>query len=1005
MKPRFSVFTILAVLCVINQPALLFAEGASSVPNAATGPSWTPAGFGGAGNFDGVFFDPQQPGVVYATSDVTGVFRSTDHGDHWEMRSAGLGNYEISSFAVDPFDANTLYAGAGALADSKLAGIYVSHDAGLTWQHLASTFNHQITFRRYRTLDAIAPDPTQPGVLLSGSRQSGLWRSTDHGQSWTQVYAAPLTDAPLFNLYDDDPPAPYPAPVAQVVFDPVNPQIVYAGLDGFGVIKSLDGGLQWQPVSNGLPAQAAVKSLTAGINQVLYAAVGPAGVYKSSNGGATWQPVNGGLPALDQYERTWAQGIVVHPTNPGIAHLTLASWDSANAWKTTDGGATWIPTPTDLDHIVPDPVHNPTHVWQFTGPDGLYYPSKWAWQMAMDPHDPNRLFYVTFWDIVRSEDGGGHWAHVIRGAQNTCVTDVQVDDHRPAGQPPRIFAAHMDAGLLASTDFGATWTAILPSQATAGDSSVTGHSWRLAIARNGNDRSYYLSHEPWDRNQARLLRSSDGVNWTVVFSRPWIVGDSWMTGALAGVAVDPATPTTVYVTQGGGQVWTSTQSGDPGTWAPTPAQPLAESGAATFTQALAVDAQHRIFAGTINSGLWRSTDGGSQWQRVLEEQGTIWQVVAAADAVYAATGDSNLYGSRDGGATWDPLMAYSDADDGDGVGQQGRAIAVDPRNSQHLLFGRTDPWHHADAGAGLVESWDGGATWQPANEGLRNLSVNSLAFSAAGELFAGTSCGGVWRRAAAYTLTINEASAGSGTVTGTGIYCGGDCTESYASGTTVTLTATPANGSTFTGWSGACSGTGACTITMDAAKSVTATFTPVATVFRTVAGTISWFYAAAFSRTPIPHSGLPDYGDIGGLAFWTQTYLAGEGALAVYRGNVYAIADFIVVSGEFQARYPASLTHEQFVTALYNNMLGRAPDAGGLAFWVGQLTSGASRGRVLADFTNSDENRNVNPLRKTALESYIVFIDADGDKVMTPEEAAVWLAEHPDLDGAIVDRN
>jgi hypothetical protein len=34
-----------------------------------------------------------------------------------------------------------------------------------------------------------------------------------------------------------------------------------------------------------------------------------------------------------------------------------------------------------------------------------------------------------------------------------------------------------------------------------------------------------------------------------------------------------------------------------------------------------------------------------------------------------------------------------------------------------------------------------------------------------------------------------------------------------------------------------------------------------------------------------------------------------------------------------------------------------------------------------------------------------VFIDADGDKVMTPEEAAVWLAEHPDLDGAIVDRN
>jgi hypothetical protein len=66
---------------------------------------------------------------------------------------------------------------------------------------------------------------------------------------------------------------------------------------------------------------------------------------------------------------------------------------------------------------------------------------------------------------------------------------------------------------------------------------------------------------------------------------------------------------------------------------------------------------------------------------------------------------------------------------------------------------------------------------------------------------------------------------GTGTVTGTGINCPGDCSESYAHNTVVALTATPGTGFTFTGWSGACSGTGACNVTMNLLKSVTATFT------------------------------------------------------------------------------------------------------------------------------------------------------------------------------------
>ena len=77
-----------------------------------------------------------------------------------------------------------------------------------------------------------------------------------------------------------------------------------------------------------------------------------------------------------------------------------------------------------------------------------------------------------------------------------------------------------------------------------------------------------------------------------------------------------------------------------------------------------------------------------------------------------------------------------------------------------------------------------------------------------------------------FTLTVAKSGAGTGTVTSTpsGISCGTTCSASFASGAVVSLTASPDSGSTFAGWSGACSGTGACSVTMDAAKSVSANF-------------------------------------------------------------------------------------------------------------------------------------------------------------------------------------
>ena len=111
LKPAFGLFVLIYL-------GLLLVAQAAAAPQTPSSPgnksAWQGIGFGGAGNFAGIHFDSSRPGVVYATSDVGGIFRSTDYGVTWEARNSGLGNLEVSSFAIDPFDSNTLYAGVGA---------------------------------------------------------------------------------------------------------------------------------------------------------------------------------------------------------------------------------------------------------------------------------------------------------------------------------------------------------------------------------------------------------------------------------------------------------------------------------------------------------------------------------------------------------------------------------------------------------------------------------------------------------------------------------------------------------------------------------------------------------------------------------------------------------------------------------------------------------------------------------------------------------------------------
>ena len=76
------------------------------------------------------------------------------------------------------------------------------------------------------------------------------------------------------------------------------------------------------------------------------------------------------------------------------------------------------------------------------------------------------------------------------------------------------------------------------------------------------------------------------------------------------------------------------------------------------------------------------------------------------------------------------------------------------------------------------------------------------------------------------------------------------------------------------------------------------------------------------------------------------------------RYGMDTLASSFLDSAEFTERYGSDVTDEKFVTTLYQNVLGRAPDTSGLKYWLGQLTSGAeTRYEALLGFAESVENK------------------------------------------------
>jgi Ca2+-binding RTX toxin-like protein len=107
------------------------------------------------------------------------------------------------------------------------------------------------------------------------------------------------------------------------------------------------------------------------------------------------------------------------------------------------------------------------------------------------------------------------------------------------------------------------------------------------------------------------------------------------------------------------------------------------------------------------------------------------------------------------------------------------------------------------------------------------------------------------------------------------------------------------------------------------------------------AGSVYRIYSAMFNRAP----------DDAGLGFWIKALDSGAKPVDISQG--------FINSAEFVSLYGANASDETFVKALYNNVLHRNPDEGGMAFWVNALHSGGTRSETLVGFSDSAENIDV----------------------------------------------
>ncbi len=296
---------------------------------------------------------PQQRDVYYFGGTGGGVWKTIDGGRSWRNVSDGFFGGSIGAVAVSEWDPNVIYAGGGEKTVrgnvSHGDGVWKSTDAGKTWRHAGLADARQIPRLRIHPRDPDLVYAAVLGHLFGPNEMRGVYRSRDGGRSWQRVLFVNRDAGAVDLVLDPTNPRVLYATTWRVRR---RPWTLESGGPGSGLWKSTDGGDTWRELTArpGLPkGTLGIIGVTVSASdpQNLYAIVEAeeGGVFRSRDGGETWTKTN---DSRDLRQRAWYYTrIYADPKDAEVVYVLNVQFH-----RSKDGGATFktLRTPHGDNH-------------------------------------------------------------------------------------------------------------------------------------------------------------------------------------------------------------------------------------------------------------------------------------------------------------------------------------------------------------------------------------------------------------------------------------------------------------------------------------------------------------------------------------------------------------------------------------------------------------------------------------------------------------------------------
>ncbi len=619
-----------------------------------------------------VTIDPTNPKVVWvgtgeswvrnSVSVGDGIYKSTDGGENWN--NMGLKDSEhIARILVDPKDGNTVYACAtGHLwNDNTERGVYKTTDGGKSWNKVLAGKNGatgcammSMSPLEPKTIYATMWDFRRQGwTFRSGGEGSGIFKSTDGGDHWTEI-----TDANSKGM----PAKPYGRIAVAVA--PSNPQIVYAMIESkaSALYRSNDAGKTWTK----LDASQYMVWRPCYFANLIVDPNDPEKLFKpdllllmSVNGGKSFSPVSGG--AHGDFHAVW-----IDPSNSNIVY----SGDDGGLWRSQDGGTRWshqvnLPVSqfyhVSVDDADPYRVYgglqdNSSWVGDSSYPGGVSY-SRWenmyggdGFWMFEDPSDPNYLYAEAQGGEIGRINRYSHERRSIMPYPEYGEKKLRFNWNTPIHMSPNEKGTiYIGAQFLfRSRDHGQSWQRISPDLTTNDpEKQKQEESGGITVDNSAAEMHtsiYSISESPksgqviWvGTDDGNVQVTQDGAKtWTNVTSAVGVPKNSWVSTVEAS-RFDAATAYATFDRHTFGDLtpylYKTTDYGK--TWK---ALPVTDSGVRGYSHVIKEDTvkPNILFLGT-EFGLWVSVDGGARW---AQYRGSEFPDVAVRDiAVQARASD------------------------------------------------------------------------------------------------------------------------------------------------------------------------------------------------------------------------------------------------------------------------------------------------------------------------------------------------------------------------------